>query len=83
MRKVMATIINKAGETLYRLFTTETGYAAVNANGEPVSLSVLGDIYRKELAFIGDCSQKGKCVGKHYTLVADDLLGTVKALRNF
>lgn len=82
MRKVMATIM-KGESPFYTMFTTETGYAAANANGEPVSLSVLGDIYRQEWAFIGDCSVKGKCIGKHYTLVAEDLLGTFKVLRNF
>lgn len=82
MKKLMATIM-KGESPVYTLFTTETGYAAVNANGEPVSLSVLGDIYRKEWAFIGDCSHKNMCIGKHHTLVAEDLLSTFKVLRNF
>lgn len=82
MKKLMATI-TKGGATVYRLFATETGYAAENATGEPVSLSVLGEIYRQEWAFVGDCSNKGKCIGKHYTLVAEDLLGAFKVLRNF
>ena len=82
MRKVVATI--KKGESpLYTMFATETGYTAVNANGGPVSLSVLGEIYRQEWAFIGDCSHKGECIGKHYTLVAENLLGAFKALRGF
>ena len=82
MIKVIATI-KKGDSQLYTLFTTETGYTAVNANGEPVSLSVLGDLYRKEWAFVGDCSHKGKCIGKHYTLVAEDILGAFKVLRGF
>ena len=82
IRKVMATIM-KGESPLYTMFKSETGYTAVNANGEPVSLSVLGDIYRKEWAFIGDCSHKNMCIGKHYILVADDLLGTFKAMRGF